>query len=193
MCFVLYAGTEKPIPRREWQEDKPNLSVLALSEREIPIAVHFSMPEVQYIGSTSQCGCDFPHVTLQGGSWPWFETDSDAEQEESESYNRKALVDLLRKAGDKTVELYGLWDETSLKSRPSAKPFHWKGFSAPIFASKSKASIPSRWAVSEPAPGAQASRFSIPRDNKGRGDPVIGKPGDLKTSLPQAHSERSDG
>jgi len=34
---------------------------------------HFRSPEVQYIVSTSGCGCDFPHATLQNGEWPEIE------------------------------------------------------------------------------------------------------------------------
>lgn len=48
MCFVLYAGTSKPIPRKEWRDDAPDLSVEPLNEDEAPIAAHFSKPTVQY-------------------------------------------------------------------------------------------------------------------------------------------------
>lgn len=111
MCFVLYAGTEKALKLRSWQETKPDLSVESLTERDQPIKVHFSKPEVRYIGSTAGCGCDFPHVTLQDGEWLTFEDDEvDAEQEEKEKYNRKALVGLLQESGERMVELYGVWD-----------------------------------------------------------------------------------
>ncbi|WP_321475306.1 hypothetical protein [uncultured Paludibaculum sp.] len=111
MCFVLYAGTSMPIPQKEWRNDVPGLSVEALTERESPIAVHFSKPEVRYIGSTSGCGCDFPHVMFQNGDWPWFDDgEHDPEQEASDRYNREALVNLLQATGEQTVELYGVWD-----------------------------------------------------------------------------------
>ena len=111
MCFVLYAGTSKPIPRKEWRNDAPDLSVKALTERESPIAAHFSKPEVQYIGSTSDCGCDFSHVMFQNGDWPWFDDgEHDPELEASDRYNREALVKLLRATDEQTVELYGVWD-----------------------------------------------------------------------------------
>ncbi len=114
MCFVLYAGTSKPIPRREWRNDAPDLSVKSLTKRESPIAAHFSKPEVQYVGSTSDCGCDFPHVMFQNGDWPWFEYEDegelDREVKATEQYNREGLVALLRQTGESTVELYGVWD-----------------------------------------------------------------------------------
>jgi len=111
MCFVLYAGTMKPIPRKEWCKDAPDLSVSALTTRESPIAAHFGKPEVQCVGSTSECGCDFPHVMFQNGEWLWFDnTEPDPEQEARDRYNRKGLVDLLRTTGEPTVELYGVWD-----------------------------------------------------------------------------------
>jgi len=110
MCFVLYAGTSKPIPLKEWCNDVPDLSVKALTERETPTTAHFSKPKVQYIGSTSHCGCNFPHVMFQNGDWPWFDDgDHDPEQEPRDEYNRQGLVNLLRATGEQTVELYGVW------------------------------------------------------------------------------------
>ena len=111
MCFVLYAGTIKPIPRKEWQKDAPDLSVETLGDREAPIKTHFKFPEVQYIGSTSGCGCDFPHVIFQNEGWPvpWDEA-KDSEQAEVEQRNREALVKFLREIQEPSVELYGVWD-----------------------------------------------------------------------------------
>jgi len=111
MCFVLYAGTSKPMPRKEWRNDAPDLSVQTLTERESPIAAHFSKPTVQCIGSTSGCGCDFPFVMFQNGDWPWFDDgEHDAEQEARDHYNREGLVNLLQATGEQTLELYGVWD-----------------------------------------------------------------------------------
>jgi len=82
-----------------------------LAEHESGVAQHFSKPEVQFIGSTSGCGCDFPHVMFQGGEWPWSEWgEPDPEQEASDRYNREQLVALLRESGEPSVELYGVWD-----------------------------------------------------------------------------------
>ena len=111
MCFVLFAGTSNPIPRKQWREEGPDISVTSINERESPIAAHFSKPEVQEIGSTSGCGCDFPSVMFQNGEWPWWDDDEvDLEKEASDRYNREGLVALLKQAGETTVELYGVWD-----------------------------------------------------------------------------------
>jgi hypothetical protein len=114
VCFVLYAGTSNPLPRKKWQKDAPGLSVESLTERDAPIKAHFRSPEVQYIGSTSRCGCDFPHATLQKGEWPEIEylehLERDAERVAINKGNREALVDLLRESGEKAIELYGVWD-----------------------------------------------------------------------------------
>jgi hypothetical protein len=112
MCFVLYAGTMRPLPQSEWNKEKPGLYVRSLTEREDSIRAYFSSPEVQYIGSTSGCGCDFPHLMLQNGDWPFFENEAtrDAEQDASDQSNREALVTLLEASGDQTIELYGVWD-----------------------------------------------------------------------------------
>jgi hypothetical protein len=112
MCFVLYAGTTKPIPRRDWQKDSTNLAVESLTDRDAPIRIHFSSPEVQYIGSTSRCGCDFPHAILQGGEWPTYflGLEEDVIKLASNRFNREALVDLLKKTDETAIELYGVWD-----------------------------------------------------------------------------------
>jgi hypothetical protein len=117
MCFVLYAGTIKPIPRREWQKESTQLAVESLTDRDAPIRVHFHSPEVQYIGSTSRCGCDFPHAILQGGEWPTYflGLEDDATKLASDRFNRGALVDLLKQSDEKTIELYGLWDGNFLE------------------------------------------------------------------------------
>jgi hypothetical protein len=115
MCFVLYVGTSKPLPRKEWRKDDPGTSVESLTDRDASIAAHFSQPEVQYVGSTSGCGCDFPHATYQNGGWPeigYLEhlKGEDVERIASDRRNREALVDLLRSSGEQVVELYGIWD-----------------------------------------------------------------------------------
>ncbi len=114
MCFVLYAGTSNPLPRKKWQKDAPGLSVVSLTDRDTPIKSHFSSTEVQYIGSTSGCGCDFPHATLQNGDWPEIgyveHLEQDAERAAVDRHNREALVNLLRRSGEKFIELYGIWD-----------------------------------------------------------------------------------
>jgi hypothetical protein len=73
--------------------------------------MHFKSPEVQYIGSTSGCGCDFPHVMFQNGGWPkpWDDI-RDSEQVEVEQCNREALVRFLREVREPSAELYGVWD-----------------------------------------------------------------------------------
>jgi hypothetical protein len=121
MCFVLYAGTSHSIARREWRKDAPDVSVKSLTERESPIAAHFSKPQVQYIGSTSECGCDFPHVMFQNGALPWFDDDEpEPERDKSERYNRERLVALLRETREPAVELYGVWDGDFEFSTPPA-------------------------------------------------------------------------
>ncbi len=112
MCFVLYAGTTSPLGRREWNKGAPDVSVQSLTERDLAVQKHFNAPHVQYIGSTSGCGCDFPHVILQNGEWPFFEDPCvrDSAKDAIDLRNREALVALLRENDGQTVELYGIWD-----------------------------------------------------------------------------------
>lgn len=121
MCFVLYAGTTHPIPRKEWLEEAPDVTAVSLSEREHPITAHFSKPEIQYVTSTAGCGCDFPYITFQNGEWVWFDTDDrENEAESTERRNRERLVALLRETKESTVELYGVWDGAFDFSTPPA-------------------------------------------------------------------------
>jgi hypothetical protein len=112
MCFTLYAGTTNPLPRKAWDKDARGLSVNSLVERDARIIKHFNRREVQHIGSTSGCGCDFPHVTLTKGEWVGYpDVVVDApDWEARERMNREELVALLRGSGEQVVELYGIWD-----------------------------------------------------------------------------------
>jgi hypothetical protein len=109
MCFMLYAGTTKPLARREWQRDVPLLAVASLSELDSAVRTHFHSAEVQYIGSTCGCGCAFPSLNLHEGAWPIFQLEEDAERDAEERDNRKLLVALLQESGERFVELYGIW------------------------------------------------------------------------------------
>jgi hypothetical protein len=92
------------------------------------IRKHFSNPAVQYVGSTSGCGCDFPNVMFQNEGWPILET-AEAERDEwdiardvSERRNRESLFALLRSSGDERIEVYGIWldDREELGKPPVA-------------------------------------------------------------------------
>jgi hypothetical protein len=114
MCFVLYAGTTKPLPRSEWLEDAPRVCVEPLRPGESQVVAYFSQPEVQTIVSTAGCGCDFPHENLLAtGEWVGYgnEEQEEAGWERSEAVNRGQLVELLRGNAAALVELYSSWDD----------------------------------------------------------------------------------
>jgi alpha-D-ribose 1-methylphosphonate 5-triphosphate synthase subunit PhnL len=113
MCFSLYAGTVKPLPRRAWDKDVRGLSVGPLGQRDAHIISHFSLPEIQCIGSTAGCGCDFPHVTLTRGAWVGYPevVVDDPGWETTERVNREALVALLNSSGERIIELFGIWND----------------------------------------------------------------------------------
>lgn len=127
MCFILYAGTTHPLPRRKFEKDSADLSVESLTDRDAGIRRHFRTPEVQYIGSTSGCGCDFPHATFQNGGWPEIEYrepaqgELDIARDISDRQNCEALVALLKTTGDKVIELYGVWDGDFAKAPQSTE------------------------------------------------------------------------
>jgi len=118
MCFQLYAGTTNPIPRIAWNHGARDISVQSLKEVEKGIRQHFANPEVQYIGSTTGCGCGFPNVMWQNGGWPhWDDPNeiSDPSDIAEDRFNCEGLVNLLRSTGEESVELYGIWSGNEQK------------------------------------------------------------------------------
>ena len=142
MCFVLYAGTSKPLPRSAFNPEAPAVWVTSLTEHDAAIRAHFSKPEVQYIGSTSQCGCDFPHAILQNGDWPEIEVATAFERNPSEKPNREALAALLGSSGESMIELYAFGAASSRRRRRRVKRFPSAGFAIRISCSRSRVSIP---------------------------------------------------
>jgi hypothetical protein len=55
---------------------------------------------------------------MQNGEWPTYflERETDAEALASARFNRQSLVELLRESGEKTIELYGIWDGDFIES-----------------------------------------------------------------------------
>lgn len=110
MCFLLFVGTSVPLSRKDWDQERPDINVRSLEGDEVDVRVHFSKAEVQYVGSTSGCGCDFPNAMFQGGDWPEIDfAQVDEEQLQSDQRNREGLVKLLRDIDEESVELYGVW------------------------------------------------------------------------------------
>jgi hypothetical protein len=144
MCFVLYAGTTHPLPRRKFDKDSAELPVESLTNHDAAIRQHFASPEVQNIGSTSNCGCDFPHAMFQNGGWPEIDYQEPPEDEldlaraASERKNCQALADLLRITGDATVELYGVWDGDFSVSPESREDIHISRLTDPDFRFKER-------------------------------------------------------
>jgi hypothetical protein len=84
--------------------------VESLREEHAPVARHFTLPEVQYIGSDTGCGCGFPNRSLIGDQWTG---DPESEEADPEAIaNLQALAALLEESGEKKIELYGIWLST---------------------------------------------------------------------------------
>ncbi len=61
MCYMLYLGSDVPLPTSEWRKEAPGF-YLSDSGRDgdVPKASrHFSKPHVYYAGSHEGCGCGF--------------------------------------------------------------------------------------------------------------------------------------
>ena len=111
MCFQLYCGTQEPLPRSEWNKDDPHVFVCDLEESESWTRSIFSKQEIQYIGSTSCCGCAFPSVMQdRAGDWPyWLDPVKDAETIASDQQECDELCRLLSRQDEDEIELYGIW------------------------------------------------------------------------------------
>ena len=132
MCFMIYVGTDKPLPTMDWKKDVPDVWVRSLIESERPVISHFKKAVVQYIGSTAGCGCDFPHVLLQNNEWRVVD-DDDNEQKEKNSYNAKTLAAISQNSGEKSVEIYGIWAGNGAKPPRVIEEMHLNAILQPDF------------------------------------------------------------
>ncbi|MFZ0745588.1 MAG: hypothetical protein WAM85_14345 [Terracidiphilus sp.] len=90
---------------------EPHVNVSDLTDSESWTRLIFSKPEIQYIGSTSCCGCAFPSVMqARAGDWPyWLDPVKDADVIESNKRECEELCRLLSGLDEDEIELYGLW------------------------------------------------------------------------------------
>jgi len=111
MCFSLFAGTTRPLPRSEWVEDGPLVNVRDLNESDAWTRAFFTKPETQYIGSDTICGCGFPSVMQDAyGNWPYYmDPIKDAEEIKENRKICSELCDMLALANEDWIELYGIW------------------------------------------------------------------------------------
>ena len=111
MCFSLFAGTSRPLPRSEWILDGPLVNVRNLHESDAWTRAFFTKPEIQYIGSDTGCSCGFPTVMQDGyGNWPYYKDPvKDAEDIESDKNICNELCKILTQADEDWIELYGIW------------------------------------------------------------------------------------
>lgn len=89
----------------------PRVNVQDLKESESRIGTHFSKPEIQYIGSSTHCGCGFPSVMQDSsGEWNyWLDPEKDAEEIASNRRECEELCDILAQLNEEYIELYGVW------------------------------------------------------------------------------------
>jgi len=142
--MMLYAGTVRPIPRKEWVKESPDISVQDLNEHDNAVKSHFTKPEVQNIGSTSGCGCDFPNVLMQNGEWPASdESESDPEQIELEQFNPTDLSNSFGLLESQKLNSMRCGMAISGSPRAFMRPFHWKECWTAASGSRNEASIES--------------------------------------------------
>jgi hypothetical protein len=118
MCFLLYLGTDHPVPLISWDENARALHTHELSEHEQAVAAHFNTQHVAYVGSSLNCGCGFRYAEYGDGDLSPFDIygsipdeDRDPEEEREKQTNQQQLHDLLIALSPKgSIELYGCWD-----------------------------------------------------------------------------------
>lgn len=140
MCYVLYIGTDHPLPTIPWDENDRKLNTADLKDYDFEIAVHFTKPHQKYLGSDQGCGCGFRNVSFQNGEWPeetmiGTEGYTGEDQQPIHQQLHDFIANLLT-GEDTTVELYGCWEgnanepsaggETILLSRQLDKAFHFR-------------------------------------------------------------------
>jgi hypothetical protein len=135
---MLFVGTDEPLPLKEFRKEALEICVQPIGENEAAVRAHFSKPIVQYVGSTSGCGCDFPHWLLHNGEEPNHVPEAvasgrDPGRAASDEHNRQALVKLLERGSRGLIELYGVWDgnwsEAPIRTEEiSVKRMHEKSF-----------------------------------------------------------------
>lgn len=115
MCFLLYLGTDVPVPSVPWDENARAVHTSELTDHDRTIATHFTTRHVTYVGSSLHCGCGFRYAYLGDDDLAPFDVygripdeDRDPDEEKEQQTNQEHLHDLLAELASKTIiELYG--------------------------------------------------------------------------------------
>jgi hypothetical protein len=110
MCFMLHIATDRPVPRRAWDEADRHVWIGDVDEHAEPVGERFSLPNIAYVGSDLNCGCGFRHLIFENGHLPeeWLIADggiSTAGTGKNHQELHSVLVDVLQFSA--TAELYG--------------------------------------------------------------------------------------
>lgn len=111
--MTFYIGTRKELPTIPFDKNNPAFHTTPLSEDEMPIYKHISLPNILYFGSDLGCGCGFRHALLDDGKWLRVEDEEETLSErESIQKNHDKLVKYIKayKADNPLIEIYGCWD-----------------------------------------------------------------------------------
>ena len=116
MCYMLYLGSQVPLPTSEWQKETPGF-FLSESDGNIKEAkLHFTIPYVYYVGSHAGCGCGF-----------FYEQDDDPEEYGISKSSARDLVNMIQQALDSSpkAELLVTWagsEHKAISRRLEMKP-----------------------------------------------------------------------
>lgn len=87
MCYMLYLGSDAPLPTSEWKKDGPALFLSETDPAAKTARRHFSTSHVYYAGSNEGCGCGF-----------FYDRDDDPEGYEIRKSSVRGLVEAIQLA-----------------------------------------------------------------------------------------------
>ena len=121
MCFVLYMASNKSRREIEWDSSAPAFHVTSADAEDAHnTRPHFSKPHIFYLGSSSQCGCDFRR------DLDWVFEQRDNTEKEKISDNQTRLHTYLRECltDEDSLELFGCWSGDESKMLQSKRIIH---------------------------------------------------------------------
>ncbi len=103
MCLVLYISSDRERPVIPWDEKAPRFHVKSDDPDSQKARVHFSKPNVYYLGSDNGCGCGFKQQSDYAIDKPEELASKRDNQLRLHDYIKACLID------EEVVELFSCW------------------------------------------------------------------------------------
>lgn len=126
MCMVAYIGSRVPLPLVPWRDDAPGFNVTELTEHEVVVAHHLSLPHLRQAGSHTSCGCGFN----EGRQYPEVYDDAASERVMALESSAK-LVRYVRE--NRVEQIYSCWSGEEAQPREHERWIRVEDLVAPDF------------------------------------------------------------